>query len=61
MNYIDEILTTLLLLGPDDLENAKRYLKWIKIRRMVNNRFYFMAHWIGSRGRYHWIGDHGNS
>ena len=28
MNYIEEIVTALLLLGADDFENAKRYLKW---------------------------------
>lgn len=56
MNIIDEIITALLLLGPEDLEMAKRYLKWIKARRRINDRFYLAAHWVADEKRYHWVG-----
>ena len=56
MNLIEEITAVLLLLGPDDLEAARNYLEWMKIRRQINNRFYFIAHWVGNEKRYHWIG-----
>jgi len=56
MNITDEIITALLLLGPDDLEAARKYLRWIKVRRQVHNRFYFVAHWVSSERKYHWVG-----
>ena len=57
MNIDEEIIIALALLGPDDLEAARRYIQWIKIRRKVTDRFYFRAHWLqGPRQNYHWIG-----
>jgi hypothetical protein len=56
MNIIDEIIATLALLGTDDIEAAKAYLRWITVRRKVNRRFYFSAHWIEQpKQKYHWL------
>ena len=46
MNPIEEIITALLLLRPDDLDAARRYIQWMKVRRKINDRFYFAAHWV---------------
>lgn len=54
-DIIAEIRAALLLANPDDLELFERYLKWMLIRRQVNNRFYFRAHWIAPARRYHWL------
>jgi hypothetical protein len=58
MSYVEEIITALLLLGTEDLENARRYLRWMQLRRQINDRFYFAAHWIETtpRPHYHWVG-----
>lgn len=58
MTPIEEIVTALLLLGYEDFENAKRYLAWMQVRRRINHRFYFAAHWVEPRGTYHWVGRH---
>lgn len=46
MNIVEEITAALLSAKPDDLEMARRYLKWLKMRRKINHRFYFRAHWV---------------
>lgn len=56
MNLIDEIISGLLVLGPEDMEVVKRYLHWMMLRRQVNNRFYLTPHWVKKPpARYHWI------
>jgi hypothetical protein len=55
MNITEEIIATLALLGMDDIEAAKKYLQWITVRRKVNRRFYFSAHWVAPTQRYHWL------
>ena len=55
-DIIEEIRAALLLANPNDLELFKRYLKWMMIRKQVNHRFYFQAHWITRPLIYHWIG-----
>jgi hypothetical protein len=56
MNLTEEIVATLALLGMDDIELAKKYLDWIAVRRKINRRFYFAAHWIERpKQNYHWL------
>ena len=56
MNLIEQIENELLQMGPEQLEVARKYLQWIKLRRKVNDRFYFVAHWIRPERKYHWLG-----
>jgi hypothetical protein len=46
MTILEEIYAALLLARPDDLTEVRRYIEWIRIRRRVNDRFYFRAHWV---------------
>jgi hypothetical protein len=56
MNLLEQIENELLQMGPEQLEVARKYLQWIKIRRRVTDRFYFAAHWITRpRNQYHWV------
>lgn len=43
---IADILHALADTHPADMLNIRRYLAWIKIRRRINHRFFFQAHWI---------------
>lgn len=58
---INEIIAALLLSNPKDLAVIRKYIAWMKIRRAVNDRFYFRAHWVQktapqlSARRVHWI------
>jgi hypothetical protein len=59
MTIIEEIYAALLLAKPGDLAEVRKYIKWIMIRRQVNNHFYFCAHWVtrahAPAGRIHWV------
>lgn len=57
MTIIEEIYAALLLARPDDLSEVEKYIKWILIRRQINRRFYFQAHWVTRppARRAHWI------
>ena len=56
----DEIYELLFNLHPKDLKRLQQYVRWVQIRRMVNNFFYFRAHWIQSpKLKAHWAGNHG--
>jgi hypothetical protein len=56
-DIIDDIRTALLLANPKELEMFRRYLQWLLVRRKINKRFYFQAHWIRKPGQqYHWLG-----
>lgn len=56
MTLIEEIYAALLLARPDDLSEVEKYIRWISIRRRINQRFYFQAHWISQQSvRAHWI------
>ena len=56
MNPIHEIFIALMAAGPDDLDAVRRYIQWIKVRRQVNHRFYFAAHWVErSKKLHHWV------
>lgn len=54
---IDEIIAALALSGPGDLAAVRRYIGWIKFRRMVMRQFYPAHHWVRSKRRYHWVGE----
>lgn len=52
----EDILAALASSHPMDLVNIHLYIKWIRIRRQVNRRFYFQAHWVRPVHREaHWI------
>lgn len=51
----DDIAAALASSHPADLALIRRYVEWIKIRRRVNSRFYFQAHWVTGI-RVHWVG-----
>ena len=66
MTIIEEIYMALLLARPDDLKEFEKYIRWILVRRQINQRFYFSAHWVQHSGprkmapslpaaRAHWI------
>lgn len=56
MNIIEEIRAALLLATPNDLDMYLRYLQWMMVRRKINDRFFFRAHWIqGPKKVYHWL------
>lgn len=46
MTIIEEIYAALLLAKPGDLSEVEKYIKWILVRRRVNQHFYFSAHWV---------------
>jgi hypothetical protein len=58
----EDIIAALASAHPADLVNIRHYIAWIKIRRRVNNHFYFQAHWITRPAsqlqecRVHWVG-----
>lgn len=53
---MEEIVLALRYTHRDDLEKIRRYVAWMKVRRRVNDRFYFAAHWLTRpKGGYHWI------
>ena len=56
MTPIEEIIAALMLCGSDDLRVIRAYIRWIKFRRKVNDRFYPVHHWVRSSRRYHWVG-----
>ena len=56
MNIHEEIIAAMLLVGPHDLQAIRRYIQWIKIRRMVNNHFYSQSHWVQPVRKFHWVG-----
>jgi hypothetical protein len=60
MTIVEEIYAALLLAKPGDLAEVRKYIKWIMIRRQVNDRFYFSAHWVTRPNhpgaRPHWVG-----
>lgn len=51
----DEILAALLLSHSADLPTIRRFVAWVKLRRMVHNHFYMNAHWVRPFRRYHWV------
>jgi hypothetical protein len=59
MTIIEEIYAALLLARPGDLAEVRRYIQWIMIRRQINDRFYFSAHWVTRpptpAARAHWV------
>lgn len=57
MNIDDKIFRAILDAHPDDLPLIKQYANWIRVRRIVNNIFYFETYWMKpAEIRVHWIG-----
>lgn len=53
----DEIRRALIEVHSDDLPMIRSYVRWVRIRRKVTDRFYFKAHWIAAPvRRFHWVG-----
>lgn len=52
---IDDIFAALMLAHPSDLGTIKHYIRWVKFRRVIHNRFYFNAYWVRSGRKYHWV------
>lgn len=42
---------------PEDLKPIKRYARWLRLRRQVNNYFYLVPqmHWVKPPRLAHWI------
>jgi hypothetical protein len=53
---IDEIIAALLLSHSADLQSIKKYVAWVRYRRMMHNAFYTGTHWVQSSRKYHWVG-----
>jgi len=55
---IDELLAQAIFESHKlDLQTIRKYVAWVKFRRVMNNQFYFNAHWLTRSSRkQHWIG-----
>ena len=53
---MDEIIEALLLASPSDLPAIRKYIAWVKYRRMIHNGFYSPPHWVKPVNKYHWVG-----
>lgn len=53
---IDEIIEALLFTHPSDRQAIRRYIAFVKFRRMMYKQFYNPPHWVGPRRAYHWVG-----
>jgi hypothetical protein len=57
MNIDDQISKALLETHPQDFSIIIQYAKWIRVRRLVNNVFYFQSRLIRPYKRQvHWVG-----
>lgn len=56
MGIDDDISKAIFESHPSDLPIIRKYIQWVKIRRLIHHRFYFMAHWMKSTKKYHWVG-----
>jgi hypothetical protein len=52
---IEDIITALLLTHPQDFSTIKRYIAFIKFRRMMYDHFYAPVHWVKSARRVHGV------
>jgi len=53
---IEDIITAILLTHPHDMNTIKRYIAFVKFRRMMYDQFYAPVHWVKSARQYHWAG-----
>lgn len=53
---IEEIIAALLVAHPDDYPKIRRYIAWVKFRRMMHDQFFLAAYWVRPFKKYHWVG-----
>lgn len=56
MTKYTELFAALQQTHPEDLQLIAQYVRWVKLRRLINFAFYKnIAHWVSPSIKVHWI------